>query len=634
NGLFNDRTYKNSKNNTAVRQYKNDSQFIEEINESNQSYGLRVSQTVSNNTYWNLNLGYRIFETERYNPFLKGAENQILYGDSLWWANQSGLNVTLLGDGLRTAPTDENGVYRPYGYALNLFQQRQDSRMGADFDLTSQIQNHLIEFGAGVEQHTVRGYGNYAYLIGAIDPTKPDYIRFAQNQPFVFGYDVTGRTKTSSDDPASLDWFADPDIGSDPSMAAFLRPRQPIIGYLYLQDRFELEDIVLNLGVRMDYFDIKSHELVDPALPYAGGLNPNAFDIEDFKIKDVEVEVSPRIGIGFPVTESTVFHAQYGRFIQVPELNDMYSGPFDYNQFISMEPQFGQNGGMLSEKTTQYEVGFRQIFGGNSALQLTAFYKNTKSLVNVQNNKYQRVEGGETLNAIYNVNADFGTVKGFLLSLDVTKLSYFSLSLQYTFQIAEGTGSSTNSSQTAVFRNQDRLPPKVIAPLSFDQRHTAVAVIDFYVPEGELGFFELFNANAIISFNSGRPYTPVDQWNILGDNGLVADNTGYINSAFTPGTFRIDLKVEKGFRIGNLYLTPYVWIDNLLDANNGQGVWRSTGSAYTTNWLNDPDAQSQIQSIGEGYVKDYETLEKDPRNFGIPRLIKLGLKLNFDRINF
>jgi hypothetical protein len=289
---------------------------------------------------------------------------------------------------------------------------------------------------------------------------------------------------------------------------------------------------------------------------------------------------------------------------------------------------------MLSEKTTQYEVGFRQMFSGNSALQLTAFYKNTKSLVNVQNNKYQRVEGGETLNAIYNVNADFGTVKGFLLSLDVTKLSYFSLSLQYTFQIAEGTGSSTNSSQTAVFRNQDRLPPKVIAPLNFDQRHTAVAVVDFYVPEGELGFFELFNANAVISFNSGRPYTPVDQWNILGDNGLVADNTGYINSAFSPSNFRIDLKVEKGFRLGNLYITPYVWIQNLLDADNVEGVWRSTGSPYTTNWLNDPDAQSQIQSIGEGYAKDYESLEKDPQNFGIPRLINLGIKLNFDRITF
>jgi outer membrane receptor protein involved in Fe transport len=652
--LLNDRVFKNSKNGTAVRQYKNSSQFIEEIDESNYSYSARVSQTVSNNTFWNLNLGYRNFETERYNPFLKGDENlsaaakQILYGDSLWWADKnqlqgvyqginttgSGLGVTLLADGLRTRPTDVNGVYRPYGWSLGLFQQREDESIGADFDLTSQLDNHLLEFGAGISKHTVRGYGNFAYLVAATDPTQPDYIRFAQNQPFVFGYDVTGEEKTSSDYPASLDWFADPTIGSDPSMAVFLRPAEPILGYMYLQDRFELEDIVLNLGLRMDYFDIKSRELINPALPYAGGLNPNAFDIEDFKVKDVEIEFSPRIGIGFPVTASTVFHAQYGRFIQIPELNNLYNGPFDYNDYITMEPQSGFNGGLLSEQTTQYEIGFRQMFGNTSALNLTAFYKNTKALVNVQSSKFQRVEGGQTLNAIYPVNSDFGTIKGFAFSFDVTRLSYFSASLQYTFSIAEGTGSSTSSSQTAVFRNNDRLPPKVIAPLDFDQRHTALAIIDFYVPEGELGFFELLNINAIFSLSSGTPYTPVDQWNILGDNGLIADNTGYINSAYGPSVFRIDFKLEKGFVIGNLYLTPYVWVENLLDADNVVEVWRSTGSPYTTNWLNDPDAQSQIQSLGEGYVKDYETLEKDPSNFGFPRLIKLGLKLNFDRINF
>ncbi len=104
--------------------------------------------------------------------------------------------------------------------------------------------------------------------MAAIDPSQPDYIRFAQNQPFVFGYDVTGTEKTDSDYPAYLSWFSDPSIGSDSSMAIFLRPREPFIGYVYLQDRFELEDLVLNLGLRMDYFDIKSYELVDPSLPY------------------------------------------------------------------------------------------------------------------------------------------------------------------------------------------------------------------------------------------------------------------------------------------------------------------------------------------------------------------------------
>ena len=132
----------------------------------------------------------------------------------------------------------------------------------------------------------------------------------------------------------------------------------------------------------------------------------------------------------------------------------------------------------------------------------------------------------------------------------MTKTKLSKCFLQYTLSFADGTGSSTSSSQTAVFRNLDNLPPKVLAPLEFDQRHTAIAIIDFYIPEGELGFFELFNANAIFSFSSGRPYTPVDQWDLLGDAGLVADNTGYINSAYAPGSFRIDFKVEKGLQLG------------------------------------------------------------------------------------
>ncbi len=359
-GLANNRIYANSKNGTAERQYKSSSQFIEKIDQSNYSFSGRVSQTVSNSTFWNLNLGYKLFQFQRYNPFLKGAENQILYGDSTWWADQSGMGVTLLGDGRRTQNVDENGVYRPYGYSLGLFQQREDEAITADFDLTSQLDNHLIEFGGGIAQHTVRGYGNFSYIVAGTDEEDPMNVRFAQNQPFVFGYNVEGTQKTTTSDPSSLEWFSHPKIDSHPSMAEFLRPRKPIIAYFYLQDRFELEDIVLNLGLRIDYFDIKSHELRDPALPYAGGLDANKFDIDDFKIKDVELEFSPRIGIGFPVTESTVFHAQYGRFIQVPELNDMYGGPFSWNNYLTMEPQNGFNGGLIREETTQYEIGLRQ----------------------------------------------------------------------------------------------------------------------------------------------------------------------------------------------------------------------------------------------------------------------------------
>jgi outer membrane receptor protein involved in Fe transport len=599
--------------NYSFRYMKNDSPFLEEFTEENYSFNSRISQTVSANTYWNLNLGYRIFEFERYNPFFKN--DLMAYGDSSVWAQR--LGVTLLGDGRRTADVDEGGIFRPYGWANGLYQHRGNEAMTADFDITSQIDNHLLEFGAGVSQTTVRGYGIFAYQLAG----QPDNLtlqeKYAALQPFVFGYDITGQNKTYDDEPNQ-----------------FMRPRKPIIGYAYVQDRFELEDLVLNVGVRMDYFDIKSYELIDPSLPYAGGTDPNNFDIGDFKVKEVELEFSPRIGLGFPVTENTVFHAQYGRFIQVPELNNVYAGPYDYDAYISMEPQSGFNGALLSEETVQYEVGFKQIFNEHTALQLTLFYKNIKGLVNVQSNQFRRTVGGEVLNAIYPVNSDFGTTKGLALSLDVTRLNYFSVSLQYTYSIAEGTGSSTSSSQTAVFRNNDRLAPKVIAALDFDQAHTGIVNLDFYIPKGELGWLEMFNANFLFSFNSGRPYTPLDKFNLVGDNGLLATTTGYVNSTYGPGAFRIDMKIEKTIPLGSMSIVPYVWIENLLDADNVTTVYRSTGSPTTTGWLNTEEGQAIIQNQHdpEAYVQDYISFENNPANFGIPRLIKLGLKINFSSV--
>ena len=82
-----------------------------------------------------------------------------------------------------------------------------------------------------------------------------------------------------------------------------------------------LRILVLNVGLRMDYIDTRTDILKDPSLPFGGGSDPNDFDEGDFVEKEAELEFSPRIGLGFPVTETTVFHAQYGRFIQISRIN-------------------------------------------------------------------------------------------------------------------------------------------------------------------------------------------------------------------------------------------------------------------------------------------------------------------------
>ncbi|GMR24823.1 MAG: hypothetical protein BMS9Abin39_0091 [Ignavibacteria bacterium] len=580
----------------------------------NLSFSARLAQNFGSNTFYNLTLGYRIFKEERGDGvFFNDLE---AYGDTL-----TNPLMPIQGDDA-TLRQDDVGIFTDPGRLNNFYRKINNQTFSGDFSLTSQLDKHLIELGAGGNYNIMRYY-DMAPMRLAI--RNRDFIdangdtvsafsrqrRYEDRRPTRYGYDVFGDENTSS----------------DPLPAA-----TPILAYAYIQDRFELEDLVLNFGVRFDYFDTKARVFVNPLVPFAGGTDPNNFDDGDFKQKGSETYVSPRIGLGFPVTSSTVFHAQYGKFISQPRLIDAFLFESD-TWLIQNTDNFQFNDGVINnEQTTQYEVGFRQMFGDNAAaLNITAFYKNTKGLTNVQQRFFFREEGGQRFIIFGATNSDFGTVKGLALSLDIPRLQYFSLSVNYTFSLAEGTGSASNSSFTAAFRNTNGEVPNVIAPLDFDQRHTGVINMNFFIPGGELGIFELTMLNLLFSFNSGRPYTPLETQNLLENATNFGDTKGYVNSRFAPGSFRIDLKLEKSFKIGNTFITPYVWVENLLDSKNIVNVWRSTGDATTTDYLQTDVGKQLVEQNGPDWESDYKSLELDPNNFGIPRLIKLGVQVNFSK---
>lgn len=604
----------------------------------NSSFTARISQNVSSNSFWNLNLGYRFFNNESGDGIW--FNNVEAYGDS---ASLASINVDFprradgtprpFPNGSRLAQ-DDVGIFFKFGRPFNNYSKTNNQTFTLDADFTAQIENHLIEVGGGGQYNILRFYS-----IGPIglasDNLKmlSDPARYYRMQPSVFGYNITGTKKTDNDmfEPHVLQTGRPAE-----NIQVNFEPNKPVLIYAYAQDRFELSDFVLNFGLRFDYFDPQTDILKNPDLPFHAG-DPFRFDKEDFIKKKPETHISPRIGLGFPITATTVFHAQYGKFIQQPQLDQLYASVFDLNAILVDDARSLFNGHVDSEVTTQYEVGFRQVLGDVAALNITAFYKNTEGLINRSLVFFQRAPGGEILEYYAPTNTDFGTIKGLALSLDVARISYFSLSANYTYAIAEGTGSSTASSFIAVFRNTgpDRIP-KVIAPLDFDQRHTGTFNIDFFVPKGMLGFFELLNANVLISFASGRPYTPLATQNLLEGSSNWGDTRGYVNSAFGPGNFRIDLKLEKGFAFGDATITPYLWIENVLDAKNPVDVYRSTGDPFSTAYLATDEAQriAASQSNPSAWIEDYKSLERNPFNFGIPRLIRLGLKVNFANISF
>ncbi len=581
----------------------------------NISASFKLSKNIGSSSFWNLIVGFQSLDfKEGDGVFFDDWE---AYGDTL---KNPFIPVQADDSALEK---DDVGIFAQYGKVDDYFRKFENQKFTGDFNFTSQVGDHLLEGGVGgflgqLRYYRITPISLAKYVRDYISPSGDTIAamsrldRFEREEPYRYGYDIFGDKNESAED-----------IDSD--------PKKPIIAYGYIQDRFELDDLVLNLGVRFDYFDSKTDVVIDPENPYSGGSDPKAFDPGDFKTKDPEFHISPRIGIGFPVTETTVFHAQYGRFVQEPRLIDLYSITSRMD-LLRQTSDFSLSTGYIeSEITTQYEVGFRQILGNNAAaLNITAFYKNTQGLANQGVQDYYRTPGGERLQYYTPTNQDFGTVKGLAFSLNVQRISYFSISIDYTFSLAEGTGSTTNSSYVAAFRNDPPEVPKVIAPLEFDQRHTGIAIIDFYVPKGEFGFFEQFNANFLISFSSGRPYTPLETQNLLNGFTNWGNTKGYINSAFGPGNFRVDLKLEKAFSLGGATtITPYLWIENLFDSDNPTQVWRSTGDPYSTGYLSTEEGKKLARQNGEAWVQDYESLERDPANFGIPRLIKLGLKVNF-----
>ena len=288
------------------------------------------------------------------------------------------------------------------------------------------------------------------------------------------------------------------------------------------------------------------------------------------------------------------------------------------------------------EKTTNYEFGFKQQLGNVASIDITAYYRNVQGLVNV---KTIRTRFGQTNRTyISTVNQDFGTIKGLAFSFNLRRLGPVSTKVDYTLSLSEGTGSDPSSSRIATFRNPDNAVPLAIAPLDFDQRHTFTTSLDIRAGKGEgptiFGKKLLQNSGAtfLLTYNSGRPYTPLASANPLTDESQYGNVTQYVNSAYAGAVFRIDLRAEKDIRMGNITLSPYVWIQNLLDRENYINVWPSTGKPDDSGFLNTPEGQQLVRSSVArfpDFVSDFKALERNPDNYGLPRIIRIGVKAKF-----
>lgn len=507
--------------------------------------------------------------------------------------------------------------------------------MSGRFDFVRQFTNTWeFKVGAELQRYTMRTYTINGFNFNKVkmdNATASDWVVYNKANATFYGYDIYGNEFDGGSFTDNTGFTVNlPNDG----------PRHPMMIGSYVQNKFEMSDLILNIGFRFDYIDPGTKR-------YKNGNNIIIETISgipvlsDAGVEDPEVtmQISPRIGFSFPVTDRTVFHAEYGKFIAMSSLNDVYDATTSVGRFIAggLARQF-PNPNLKPERTTDYQIGFRQQVGDVSAFDLSFFYKETKDLVVIR----QIYPSSDATHSPYigNVNGDFGTVRGLTLRYDIRRVERIALNASYTLQSALATGSASRTHFNIAWQDvsgPDGQPyfPVIPAPTDFDRAHLGVINLDYRYADNDgpvlfnSRILERAGANLLFNFSSGRRYTKNQISSIFfPTNAPVPYET--INASTAPWNYQLDLRVNKVFSLMNgVDLDVYIWVVNLLNTKNIVNIYTATGLPDNDGFFSTVAGKDYVAEKGSDAKKVYDYIVDDVNNYGTPRIIRLGARLTF-----
>ncbi len=364
--------------------------------------------------------------------------------------------------------------------------------------------------------------------------------------------------------------------------------KKPMELAAYFQDKIEIQDLIVNVGIRLDYFKPNSDIPTDFRDP-ANKLRPRDVD-SAYTDVDSKVQLSPRLGLAFPITDRGVFHASYGQFFQIPEFSRLYENP-EFEVAGNLGSFIG-NADLKAQRTDMYEIGLQQQLTNFLAVDVTMFYRNIRNLLSSELHiTYQN-------DIIYGryVNNDHGNVRGVTLATKI-RLAETGISggVDYTYQVAKGIASDPKQK---LWDAQGRSESSILLnPLSWDLRHSA----NGYVNYSQTGW----GGSLIARLNSGYPFTP-------------AGYPELPNAGRLKGDFFMDFQMYKRFQIDRWGMELFIRIENLLDN-------------YRNYLLPEVDPRDELaqQQNGLDQINTRYEYELNPGAQPKPREIKLGIKVDF-----
>jgi hypothetical protein len=410
---------------------------------------------------------------------------------------------------------------------------------------------------------------------------------------------------------------------------------------LYGQDRIDLGDVVIEVGLRYDRMDtgilyprvpgrIITDPLRDPTTTLAQKL-AISFNAQDSSMANAcqtalaasdslalstcnyfkaspQAVLSPTLRVSFPVSDRTGFRLSYSHQVQTPDISLLAGKTNTDLAFTSINDLFGRPAGF--GRTILFEFGIRHAFGDDMVLDISAYNKDQVSEIAARPvaifDPFIGCQAGvcqgpgttdETVNVV--TNADFGNSRGVDIRLDRRFGAIFQGTISYTFQTAKNTGSdpyqylNTLANSINLVTNTPLRPPEAFLTSSDNRTHTIAGNFAATFPSGWhrgtlIGvILENSGIYGTFRFASGLAYTLMQNGGLglLGPGnpfGFGGVAQGPVNSSTMPWIKNVDLRVTRGFRVAGTSVSAFADFRNLFNWRNLTAIFAETGDVVNS----------------------------------------------------
>jgi outer membrane receptor protein involved in Fe transport len=406
---------------------------------------------------------------------------------------------------------------------------------------------------------------------------------------------------------------------------------KPMEFAVYVQDKMEFEGMIANIGLRFDYYNQKIFSYTNQYNPYRF-VDTNGVEVDDKSLADKEpapalARLQPRLGISFPVSETMVFHVNYGSFVQRP--------PFSQTVF-SQEPNRGfkdmilGNPRLQPQVTNSYDIGLTQGLGGGFRIDVSGYYKDVRNLI--QQAFYY---DGQGFGYSTFVNRDYADIRGFRVSF-ARRQGMLTGTINYTYGVATGKNATPFNESPKFYKDGTaELPTAKDVLLDFDRTHNVVGSFVMSFDRDDLWWepsvldgtpFTGITLSATAFYRSGRPYT----YDMTGGGALFNKRS--------PDEANMNMKITKEFeRFGGVRASVFLEIFNVFNSMiyNYNAIFRKTRNTATGTF--EENRNLDLYETDRAAMTYYE----DPNHPGFlvdqtfllysnsPRSFQFGIVLNF-----